>query len=469
MTAKQSSKSRYKNSKLKQKSSSAAIATVLGTILLLTANNVRSAFQSIEQQQLVSLPSDVFKSDRFEPIEFGNSKQIAQRDFSRIDNVAKNLNYAGTSVTELANILERNAVTESDKARIIYAWIAQHITYSVPAFLDAVNNDIYPNVNPEIVLRDRRTICSGYSNLYYALAEAMGLESAIVVGYAKGATPDDPRFQDVNHAWNAVKIDGGWYLLDATWGAGSVREQEFVPEYKPYYFATAPAEFINNHYPQDRGWQLLSQSYTRAKFDNLPNITSRFYGLGLKLTSHHNYQIATSDRVDLKLKAPQNVVAIAELKLAERDTENAVLVNRQAEHLTISVAPPKAGTYELTIYAKEKDDLGQYAEVITYQIEATQPVAELPKTYSHFHQYQASLVEPLQAELQSNWSTYFNFVVPEAIDVQAINTDTKQWTPLNSYGSYFAGHVTIQPGNTVVVAKFPGDDRYWQLTEYFAE
>ena len=53
--------------------------------VILTANNVRSAFQSIEQQQLVSLPSDVFKSDRFEPIEFGNSEQIAQGDFSRID------------------------------------------------------------------------------------------------------------------------------------------------------------------------------------------------------------------------------------------------------------------------------------------------------------------------------------------------------------------------------------------------
>ena len=468
MTAKQYSKSRYRNSKLHQKFSNSAIATVLGTVLLLTVNNIQVAFKSVEERQLISFTSD-FASSKYQPIEFGSAIEIAKRDFSKIDEIAKNLDYSGTSITELAALLERNATTELDKARIIYAWIAQHISYDVPAFLDAVNNDNYPDINSEKVLRDRQTICSGYSNLYYALARAMNLESAIVIGYGKGATSNDERFKDVNHAWNAVKIDNAWYLLDVTWGAGSVREQEFIPEYKPYYFATAPDEFINNHYPQDRGWQLLSRTYSRKEFDNLPSITSRFYNLGLKLTDHKNYQITTSSRVDLKLKAPHNVVAIADLELASNREENTVLVNRDAEYITVSVAPPQAGTYDLTIYAKEKDSLDQYSEVIKYQIEATDPVAELPKTYSHFHQYQASLLEPLQAELQQNWSTYFNLVVPEAIDVQVLNTENKQWTPLNSYGSYFAGHVTIQPGNTVVVAKFPGDDRYWQLAEYWAE
>lgn len=452
-----------------KKSSNLLATTIISFLLLLTVGNVKSAFKSFDQRQLISIPSDSFASSNYLPIQLGSTEKIAQQDFEKIDRLAEKLNYSGESVSELASILEQNANTEAEKARIIYAWVTQHITYDVPAFLDAVNNDNYPDVSPQKVLRDRTTICSGYSNLYYALAEAMNLESAIVVGYAKGATPEEDRFQDVNHAWNAVKIDGAWYLLDATWGAGSVREKRFVPEYKPYYFATTPAEFINNHYPKDSGWQLLKQTYTREKFNNLPNISARFYNLGLKLFSHNNYRISAANRIDLKLKIPQDVVALAALKQNNQEFENSVLVNRQDNNLLINVAPPNAGTYDLTIYAKKQSDPGKYGEVISYQIKAIQPVASLPKIYGHFDQYQASLIEPLTADLKPNWSTYFNLIVPEAADVQVLNTVTKQWTSLNGYGNYFAGHVDIQPGNTVVVARFPGNEQYWQLIEYQAK
>jgi transglutaminase/protease-like cytokinesis protein 3 len=35
-----------------------------------------------------------------------------------------------------------------------------------------------------------------------------------------------------NHAWNAVRIDGNWYLLDATWDAGVVGEKSNKFEFK---------------------------------------------------------------------------------------------------------------------------------------------------------------------------------------------------------------------------------------------
>lgn len=446
------------------------VGAVLGVSLFINLGNVKTAFKLISGQQLISSQADIFLSSKYQPIELGSSKTIAQQDFERIDRFAKKLNYSGSSVTELANLLAKNATTDTDKARIIYAWVTQHVTYDVPAFMDAVQNNKYPDVSPKKVLRDRTTICSGYSNLYQALAEAMKLKSVIVVGYAKGATPPDEKFKDVNHAWNAVQLEGSWYLLDTTWGAGSVREEQFEAEYKPYYFAAAPKELINNHFPQDQGWQLLADPYARSEFDSLPNIAARFYSLGLDLVSHNNYQVSGSGRVDIKLKAPQNVVAVASLKQGTNElSDSTILVNRQADNLVISVAPPQPGTYDLSIYAKTKDEPNKYGEVIKYQINSANSVAQLPKIYGHFNDHQASLMEPLTADLQPNWSTYFNLVVPQAIDVQVVNDQTKQWTPLNGYGNYFAGHVDIQAGNISVVAKFPGDDQYWQLLQYQAK
>jgi transglutaminase/protease-like cytokinesis protein 3 len=446
------------------------LGVVLGVTLILTIGNVYRVVSSFEQQQLISLSSDVFASHKYQPIQFGDAKNLAQKDFSEIDRLAQQLNYSGSSIPELADLLAKNAPTDADKARIIYAWITQHISYDVPAFHNAIENNSYPNVDPDQVLRDRTTICSGYSNLYQALAEAMDLESAIVVGYAKGATPaNDVRFQDTNHAWNSVRIDGAWYLLDTTFGAGAIQNDQFAFEYNPYYFATSPQQFLNNHYPEDQGWQLLAQTSTRAEFDNLPNISSRFYKLGLATISHPKYQITTANRLDIQLQAPQEVIAIAELKQNNQKlADNSVLVNRQGENIIVSVAPPNVGTYDLTIFAKQKDDPKQYGEVIKYQIQGTNATAQLPKVYGHFYEHQVSLIEPLSADLQPNWSTYFNLVVPEALDVQVVDTETKQWTPLNGYGNYFAGSVEIKSGKTAVIAKFPGDEQYWQLVEYQA-
>ena len=445
------------------------VGTVLGVTLLFTAVNVHHAIGSFEQQQLIASPSEIFASDRYLPIKAGVKADLG--DLARIDRLAQELNYAGSSVKELAALLEQNAATEAEKARIIFAWITQHITYDVAAFNEAIANDIYPDVNVKKVLQDRTTICSGYSNLYQALAEAMNLESAIVIGYTKGATPpDDPRFTDVNHAWNSVRIDGAWYLLDATFGAGSIQNGTFAANHNPYYFATPPQEFINKHYPADSGWQLLAEKYTRASFDGLPSKSARFYGMGLRTVSHHEYQIRATNRLDIQLQAPENVMAIAELKQNGLNLpHNKVIVNRQRENIVVSVAPPAAGTYELTIYAKTKDDAIHYDEVINYKIAAERSVPELPKVYRRFYDHRANLIEPLDAKLAAGWSTYFNLVVPGALDVRVVNLDTNQWTILNGYGDYFAGNVEVETGQVAVVAKFPGDRDYWQLVEYQAK
>jgi len=466
MTAKKDLKPQQTKKHRPKKSNSWLLGSVLGVSFLATIGNVQNAFFS-KNQQLVPLQSELFASSKYQPIELGSVRTIASQNFTEIDRIAAELDYTGESIEELATLLSQNANTEMEKALIIYAWVAQHITYDVPSFLDAVNNGNYPDVNAQKVLSDRITICSGYSNLYFALAEAMDLESVIVAGYAKGATAAQEEFQDINHAWNAVKIDSGWYLLDATWGAGSVIDEQFKPNYKPYYFATSPSQFINTHFPVDNGWQLLAETYTRSEFDNLPDIASRFYELGLQLDSHDNYKISTQDRIEIKLKAPKDIVALADLNQGtQKLPQTSTLVNRKKDFLIVSVAPPEAGVYELNIYAKKSDDPEKLQEVITYQIEAEKSASQLPKIYGHFNQHQVSLIEPLTGSLKPNWSVYFNLIVPDAIEVQVVDTATKKWTPLDGYGNYFAGHVELESGKAVVIAKFSEGDQYWQLVEY---
>ena len=468
MAAKQSFKLYVKNDRQGQKKRKWLIKIIFIVTLFVTAVNLVIAYNSIQSQFLVPLPSEVFHSSKYQPIVVGDARKISRQDFNEIDRIAKELDYSGTSIEELANLLEQNTTTETEEARIIYAWITQHIAYDLSAYNDAVYNDKYPDVEATTVLKDRTTICSGYSNLYLALAEAMNLESVMVVGHAKGATPPDmERFYDINHAWNGVRIDGEWYLLDATWGAGAIVEDRFTFDYKPYYFATAPEELINNHFPKDEGWQLLAQTHTRKNFDNAIDISDRFYTLGLELDSHLDRYISTSGRLEIKLKAPQDILAVASLQQkGQKLAEDTVLVNRQGEYLEIDIAPPAAGVYDLIIYAKDKDDSNAYEKAIAYQIEAQAPTAQFPKIYEQFYQYQANLVEPVTTNLDVGRSTYFNLVIPQAIDVMVVNSTNNSWTPLDGYGDSFVGHVDIQSGNSIVIAKFSDSDEYWKLIEY---
>ena len=62
-------------------------------------------------------------------------------------------------------------------------------------------------------------------------SRSAGLEVETISGVSKGAGYEPGMFtknpynnDDCAHAWNKVKIDGTWFLMDATWSAGAVGE-----------------------------------------------------------------------------------------------------------------------------------------------------------------------------------------------------------------------------------------------------
>lgn len=56
-------------------------------------------------------------------------------------------------------------------------------------------------------LVEGKAVCQGYTDAMGYLLSAVGIDNTSVFGKSAG----------VNHIWNAVKIEGDWYYLDATW------------------------------------------------------------------------------------------------------------------------------------------------------------------------------------------------------------------------------------------------------------
>jgi hypothetical protein len=121
-----------------------------------------------------------------------------------------------------------------------------------------------------MVLERGYAVCDGYSRLFKTLCSYAGIRSELISGYGRVNKPSR-RFGN-NHTWNAVWIDGKWYLLDVTWASGYISwaGDAFVRHFDEQYFLSDPSQFILEHYPDDLAWTLMDKPPLMQEFRYSP-------------------------------------------------------------------------------------------------------------------------------------------------------------------------------------------------------
>jgi hypothetical protein len=202
--------------------------------------------------------------------------------FPELDEYARNVStQSESSLENLAASLCGHAFNDLEKTRVIFTWIATHIAYDDNGF----NTGNFSDTKAESVLKNRVSVCQGYSDLFLALGKLAGLEIVTITGYSKGITyRPGSSLTDTDHAWNAVKIDGQWRLFDVTWAAGYGKGVNgrlvTVMQFDDYWFDVRPDEFIFSHLPTDEQWQLNYTRISKAQFERLPYVSSLFFKMG---------------------------------------------------------------------------------------------------------------------------------------------------------------------------------------------
>ncbi|MCJ1310076.1 hypothetical protein MMC25_003737 [Agyrium rufum] len=192
-----------------------------------------------------------------QPIQSSQQSCLLCRDFSAPDaHAAKFPRQSVSSLDVLASSLCFPFPSHTDKARAIFTWLHHNVSYDVVAFF----NNAVKRSTPANTLATGLAVCEGYAGLFTALATKAGLESIVVGGYGIGygistlepGQPVPP--QESNHAWNAVRIDGGeWKLIDCCWGAGAIQGagQPYLPSFTPRMFTTSNEDFGTKHHPNN--------------------------------------------------------------------------------------------------------------------------------------------------------------------------------------------------------------------------
>ena len=97
---------------------------------------------------------------------------------------------------KLASIykLVNNSMTDEQKALVIHDYLVSHAEYDLN----------YKNYTSYGVLMDGRGVCQSYALAYMYILNHLGIETHLVSS------------RSMNHAWNAVKMDGQYYNVDCT-------------------------------------------------------------------------------------------------------------------------------------------------------------------------------------------------------------------------------------------------------------
>jgi hypothetical protein len=188
---------------------------------------------------------------------------------------------AQRNTASLVSEINKIGKTERIKTLAIYEWITHNISYDTKAL---VKNNLQ-QLSADEVIKSQAAVCSGYAAVFKALATGLGLECELIEGYAKGYGYEQGTIiEETNHVWNKVKIDGQWYLIDATWGAGSVREASgkliFISAPNLDWFILDPLVSIYSHFPVENKNQLIEVPLTKVLFDKLPNLDPIYFSSG---------------------------------------------------------------------------------------------------------------------------------------------------------------------------------------------
>ncbi len=238
-------------------------------------------------------------------------------DFQEVDRYARNAPKNVQSIDELASYFSSIESKPIEKARMIYVWLTDNISYDAKAY----NLKNIGDNSSSTVFKTKKAVCAGFANLYTDLGEKLGLEIETISGVAKGyefeENVSDDLEESINHAWNAIRIDGEWRVFDATWGEGygmsnKKGKLESTKKFDETWFNVNPVNALFTHFPEDMNRQYINNPIRFESFLTLPYLLPSAFNSGWL----NPEEILTKQKENKKIDLPEFFSTLNDLKLS---------------------------------------------------------------------------------------------------------------------------------------------------------
>ncbi len=138
--------------------------------------------------------------------------------------------------------------TDFDKVMYLHDYLVQNYVYDYEGLSGTPIRDAYN------FFKTGRGVCQAYMLAMIALCDAAGIPALPVIS------------DEMEHAWNLVKLDGEWYHVDVTWDDAGGEQSPVYPSYVSYdYFLLSSKALYNGG--RTAKWY-TSESATSTRYDS---------------------------------------------------------------------------------------------------------------------------------------------------------------------------------------------------------
>jgi len=281
---------------------------------------------------------------------FGQNEDPRKANYTFADSVALNFStFNSTNYKKLARKLTKDTKTEHEKFRVLFRWITNNIEYGYSNRTD----------DPKIALKTKKAVCEGYAVLLEKMCKSVNIECIVIKGYTKQLESGiGKRLTKIDHAWNAVKLHGSWYLVDITWATSydDVQNRRFVKRFDSKYFLSNPEYFVVKHLPEKLEWQLLEKKVTKEQFINSPYILDSFDELQIEdFTPREGIiQINSSDSLRICLTTNREKLLWPTFQLQGVKEEYYPKIEKNENIICLKQKFDKTGTFYLELFAYQR-------------------------------------------------------------------------------------------------------------------
>ncbi len=295
-----------------------------------------------------------------------SAQDIDRNSFQPIDSFVYTMgsldNYG---VNEIADSITKTCITEVEKTRAIYVWIATNIGYDTRAY----HHPAQYNINISTALKERRTLCDGYAMLYKAMCDHERILCEVIDGVSKTNTRSIGKTHKKDkHTWNSVYVNKKWYLVDATWGAGitDAKVHRFDKKFTDAWWFTNRKLFALSHFPDKPKFQYLDTPVTKPQFLQAPIIGASAVINEVYPTPgmRGNFR-AKSDTNKVLVFKVKNPALITSLSASSKKdpTHRRIPYTINNDELTVKVPFKKKGKYPVTLYVNDNFAFAYKADV----------------------------------------------------------------------------------------------------------
>lgn len=247
----------------------------------------------------------------------------------------------------ILNDIIGNNMTDFEKALCIFDYICSTTTYDKRNFsqvtlLPSYKTTQIPSFYLEGVFLKGVAVCDGFSKAFSLLCNMEGLDCVRIVGSAVQYAATE------NHAWNKVKINGEWYLVDTTWGELS---SGFTERLTHKYFLITDEMTKTSHIPNSN----------REKFFNYPT-SQTAYDFYSNYKINHTYSDNTSISADLFISSDSELEKVVDYCLLNEFSYIELFMER---FYVISELTPNANSSANTWIGKKISNLNFKYQFVT--------------------------------------------------------------------------------------------------------